>query len=93
MRGRRSSRAPLLAGDGPLARVPPAAVFILVLAVFAAAIVVRGVLGAVLLGALALGVAVLLAATWAVLSAPARVGRVVVLGALVTVALVMALNR
>lgn len=93
VRGRRSSRTPLLAGEGPLARVPPAAAFVVVLALFVVAIVVRGLLGAALLGVLALGVAVLLAATWRVLAAPARVGRLVVLAALVAVALAMALNR
>jgi hypothetical protein len=91
MRGRRSSRAPLIAGTGPLAKVPAAAVFGAVLILFAAAIVIRGPIGGALLGVLALGVAGLLAATWPLLSAPARVGRVVVLGALVAVALTMAL--
>lgn len=91
MRGRQSSRAPLLPGTGPLAKVPPAAAFGAVLILFAAAIVVRGPLGAALLGVLALGVAGLLAATWPVLTAPARAGRLVVLALLVAVALSMAL--
>jgi len=90
--GRRgSSRAPLLAGAGPLANVPPAAVFGAVLILFAAAIVIRGPLGAALIGVLALGVAGLLAATWPVLSAPARAGRLVMLGVLVAIALTMGL--
>ena len=91
MRGRRSSRAPLLPGAGSLAKVPPALVFFTVLILFAAAIVIRGPLGAALLGVLALGVAGLLAATWPVLAPPARAGRLVVLGVLVAVALMMAL--
>jgi len=86
-----SNTAPLLPGTGPLAKVPPAAVFVAILIVFAAAIVIRGPLGAALLGVLALGVAGMLAATWPVISTPARAGRVAVLGALVAVALTMAL--
>jgi len=66
-------------------------VFLAVLILFAAAIVLRGPFGAALLGVLALGVAGLLAATWPVLTAPARAGRLVVLGALVAAALTMAL--
>jgi hypothetical protein len=91
MRRRGSSRTPLLPGTGPLRKVPPAAVFVAILILFAAAIVIRGPLGAALLGLLALGVAGLLAATWPVLTAPARAGRLVVLGALAAVALTMAL--
>jgi hypothetical protein len=71
--------------------VPPALVFFTVLILFAAAIVIRGPVGAALLGVLALGVAGLLAATWPVLAPPARAGRLVVLGVLVAVALTMAL--
>lgn len=86
MRRPRSTRAPLIGGDGPLASVPPIAAFAVVIALFAVGVVVRGVLGAALLGLLALGVAVLLAGTWAALSPPARAGRLVVLAALVAVA-------
>ena len=93
MRGKRASRAPLLAGNGPLARVPPVAAFALVIAVFVVAMVVRGPLGAALLGVLALGVGVLLATTWPVLAVPARAGRVIVLGALVAVAVSMLLSK
>jgi len=86
MRGRRPSRVPLLAGDGPLAKVPPVVAFLVVIALFATAVLVRGPVGAALLGLLAAGVGVLLANTWAVLSPSARVGRLVVLAVLVAVA-------
>ncbi|SDD90850.1 hypothetical protein [Actinokineospora iranica] len=85
MRRTRSLKAPLLAGSGPLARVPPVAAFALVIAVFTAGVLVRGWLGAGLLGLLAAGVLVLLAATWRVLSPAHRLGRVLVLGVLVAV--------
>jgi hypothetical protein len=91
-RGRRSTKAPLLAGAGPLARVPAAAAFLVVIAIFVIAMVVKGVLGAVLLGVLALGVGGLLAGTWNVLSPPARVGRMVVLGVLIAVAVSLGLT-
>ncbi|MGH8967823.1 MAG: hypothetical protein ACRDXB_21220, partial [Actinomycetes bacterium] len=61
---RRSLKAKLISGDGPLSRVPPVAVFAVVVVVFAVAVIVGGGLGAVLLGALAVGVALMLAATW-----------------------------
>ncbi|MPZ80843.1 MAG: hypothetical protein GEV28_10765 [Actinophytocola sp.] len=80
-------RAPLLSGNGPLARVPPVAVFLVVVAVFAIGIIVGGATGALLLGLLAAGVAVLLAATWQVLTPGQRAGRVVVLAVLVAVAI------
>lgn len=80
------SRAPLLAGDGPLARVTPLVAFVSVLAVFVTGVLVGGLLGAVLVGLLALGVLLLLAATWSVLAGPARLIRVIALGALVAVA-------
>jgi hypothetical protein len=86
VRDRRAMRAPLLAGDGPLSRVPPIAAFAVVIAVFVVGILVRGALGAALLGLLALGVAVLLAGTWRALAPPARLGRVVVLAVLIAVA-------
>lgn len=92
-RGKRPSRVPLLAGDGPLARVPPVAAFAVVIGLFAVAVVVRGALGALLLGVLAVGVGVLLAATWRVLAPPARAGRVVVLAVLVGIALSMLLTK
>jgi hypothetical protein len=86
MKKGRSSRTPLISGDGPLAAVPPVAAFAVVIALFTVAVVVRGVLGAVLLGLLALGVGVLLAATWHAHSPAARAGRVVLLAVLVAVA-------
>ncbi|MGH3762880.1 DUF6703 family protein [Actinophytocola sp.] len=78
-------RAPLLSGNGPLARVPPLAVFLVVAAVFAIGVIVGGETGALLLGLLAAGVAVLLAATWQVLAPVERAGRVLVLVVLVAV--------
>jgi hypothetical protein len=77
-RGRRDLKAPLLPGAGPLARVPAAAVFGLVLALFVVGVVVRGPVGAGLLGALALVVLGLLGATWRVLSTADRALRIVV---------------
>lgn len=85
-RGRRDPSRPLLPGDGPLARIPPVAAFAVVVVVFAAAVIVGGVVGAALLGVLALGVVVLLAATWPHLTATDRIGRVLVLAVLVAVA-------
>jgi hypothetical protein len=83
----------LLDGTGPLARVPPVAVFTVVVAVFVAAVVLRGAPGAALLGLLAVAVAVLLAATWRVLAPPARAGRVAILAVLVAVAVSMLLVK
>lgn len=85
MREKRSMKAPLLAGDGPLSRVPPLLVFVLVAAVFVVGVVVRGPLGAMLLGLLTLGAAVLLAATWRVLAPPQRAGRLVILAVLAAI--------
>lgn len=76
----------LLPGRGPLAGVPPLVAFLVVIALFTAGVVIKGVLGAALLLALAAGVAVLLAATWGVLAPGQRVGRMLVLGVLVAVA-------
>lgn len=87
MQGRRNVRAPLLPGQGPLARVRPLAVFVVVIGLFTAGVLVSGVVGALLLGALAVGVGVLLATTWRVLGPTERVLRLVVLGILVTVAI------
>lgn len=88
-RSRRPTRTPLIAGDGPLARVPPVAAFAAVVALFAAAVLVRGLVGALLLGLLALGIGGLLATTWQVLTASARAVRVLVLTVLVAVAVSM----
>ncbi|HWE89464.1 MAG TPA: hypothetical protein VG317_08370 [Pseudonocardiaceae bacterium] len=82
----RSSRATLIPGNGPLARVPPAAVFGLVLLMFLLGVVLRGVIGIVLLGLLGVGLVVLLAATWRVLRPSERVLRVVILLILAAVA-------
>jgi hypothetical protein len=73
-----NSRAPLLAGTGPLVRVPPVAAFGVVIVVFGLAVWVRGAVGALLLGELGVGLLVLLAATWQVLRPADRVLRVIV---------------
>jgi hypothetical protein len=86
-------KARLLEGDGPLARVPPVLVFAVVAAVFVAGVLVRGVPGALLLGLLAAGVAVLLAATWPVLAPMQRFGRLLVLAVLVAVAVSVVVAR
>lgn len=86
--GRRvNSRAQLVAGDGPLARVPPVAAFLGVLVVFGIAVWLRGVVGAALLGALGLGVLALLAVTWQTLRPADRVLRVIVVLILAGVAI------
>jgi hypothetical protein len=85
--GKRSTKAKLIEGEGPLSRVPPVAVFLVVAIVFVVAVVVGGPLGALLLGLLAVAVAVLLAATWGALAPAQRFGRVLVLAVLVAVAL------
>jgi hypothetical protein len=93
MRSRRSGRAALIAGSGPLAKVPPIAVFAVVLGLFVAGILIRGVIGAALLGVLALGVAGLLAGTWRALTPSARAGRLIILTALLVVAISIALTK
>jgi hypothetical protein len=80
-------RAQLLPGQGPLARVRPLAVFVVVIGLFAAGVLVSGVVGALLLGVLAVGVGVLLATTWRLLAPTERVARLVVLAILVAVAI------
>jgi hypothetical protein len=92
-RSRRSTRTPLLGGNGPLAKVPPVAAFVVVIAVFLAAVLVRGAVGAALLGVLAVGVGVLLAGTWHVLAPSARAGRLVMFGVLVAIAVSMLLAK
>ena len=86
MGGKRSQRALLTPGSGPLSRVPPSAAFLGVIVLFGVGVLVRGALGAALLGALALGVAALLAASWRALNPGERAMRLVVLLALVMVA-------
>jgi hypothetical protein len=93
VRERRSTKAKLIAGDGPLSRVPPLAAFVVVAAVFVVGVVVRGVPGALLLGLLAAGVAVLLAAAWGVLTPSQRFGRMLILGLVITVALSVVLVK
>ncbi|MFD5824822.1 hypothetical protein [Lentzea sp. NPDC060358] len=80
-----TDKRPLLPGDGPLARVRPAVAFVLVLGLFITGVWVGGAVGAVLLGVLIAGAAVLLAATWKVLSPAHRTLRVVVLLVLVLI--------
>jgi hypothetical protein len=84
--GKRSLKARLLPGEGPLARVTPLAAFLVVTVLFVLGVVIRGSLGALFLGVLAAGVGVLLAATWRVLAPTQRVGRVLVLAVLVAIA-------
>jgi predicted neutral ceramidase superfamily lipid hydrolase len=86
-------KAQLLSGHGPLARIPPVAVFLVVAIVFAVGILIGGSTGALLLGLLAVGVAVLLAATWQVMAPGQRAGRVLVLAIVVAVAISVLLTR
>ena len=86
-RGRRDRGTALLPGNGPLAKVPPAAVFGLVLVLFVVGVIARGPIGGGLLTALALLLVGLLVATWKVLSAADRAIRLVVIAVLVAVAI------
>lgn len=79
-------RRRLLPGTGPLSAVSPPVAFVVVLAVFVVGVWWGGVVGAVLLGALAVFAATLLTATWHRLSGPDRTVRLVVLAVLVAVA-------
>ena len=85
--GREPGRRQLVPGDGPLARVPPAVVFLVVAGVFAAGVLVGGAVGAGLLAVLALLVGALLAVTWPRLTAAERTLRLVALLVLVAVAI------
>jgi hypothetical protein len=89
IRRRVNSRAPLVAGRGPLARVPPAAVFVVVIVMFGLAVWLRGMVGAVLLGVLGLGVLTLLTVTWQALRPAERTLRVFVVLVLVWVAITL----
>jgi len=92
-RGRRGDlRRPLLPGRGPFAGKSPVLAFLAVVVLFAAGTLIGGMVGAVLLGLLALGVAVLLATTWPRLSPPERFARALVLVVLVGVTLAVALR-
>ena len=93
MRERRSTKAKLIAGDGPLARVSPFLAFLVVAAVFAAGIIVGGLVGAVLLGVLAAAIAVLLAATWGALAPGQRFGRLLIIALLIIVAVSVLLAK
>ena len=86
LRQRVNTRAPIVAGNGPLAKVPPLAAFLVVLVVFGVAVWLRGVVGAVLLGALGVGMLAMLAVTWQTLKPADRVLRVVVILVLAGVA-------
>jgi thiol:disulfide interchange protein len=93
VRARRSLKAKLIEGEGPLAKVPPFAAFLLVAAVFVVAVLVGGAVGALLLGVLAAGLALLLAVTWQALSSSERAGRVFILAVLVAVAVSVLLTK
>ena len=93
MREKRSTKAKLIEGDGPLSRLPPLAAFLLVAVVFVVGILVGGAVGALVLGALAAGIAVLLAVTWRALSPSERVGRVFILAVLAAVAVSVLLTK
>jgi energy-coupling factor transporter transmembrane protein EcfT len=93
VRARRSTKAKLVEGNGPLSRVPPVAVFLVVIAVFVVGVVVRGLPGAVLLGALAAAIALLLAVTWGALTPAQRFGRALVLILLIIVAVSVTLAK
>ncbi|OKI33482.1 hypothetical protein A6A25_06360 [Saccharothrix sp. CB00851] len=75
----------MIPGAGPLSRVPAPAAFLLVLALFGLGVWIRGTVGALLLGLLALAVAALLATTWPLLTPSARVLRLLVLAVLVLI--------
>lgn len=89
---RPTRNAQLVPGNGPLAKVPPAAAFIVVVVVFAVGVLVGGPTGAVVLGVLVLALAGLLASTWGVLHPSQRAGRVAVLLILVGIAIVLAVR-
>lgn len=86
---RQTRKAQLVPGDGPLARVPPLAAFLVIAAVFAVGVVVGGVVGAIVLAVLAIAMAGLLASTWVVLRPSERAGRVVVLLILLAIAVIL----
>lgn len=91
-RGRADLRRPLLPGAGPLSGTPPLLAFLVVVGVFALAVVLGGPVGTLLLALLAVGVATLLAATWGRLSPSERLARGFVLAVLVAVTLGVALR-
>ncbi|MBM7772569.1 hypothetical protein JOD54_002773 [Actinokineospora baliensis] len=60
--------------------------FLLVVGLFVGGVLTKGPLGAALLGLIAVGVVVLLAATWRVLAPGQRFGRVLLLALVVVIA-------
>jgi hypothetical protein len=89
LRAKQVRRSALLPGSGPLSKVPPALVFLVILALFAVAIWQRGTVGAALLGLPGLGVIGLLVGTWRVLKPAERALRVFVVLVLAAVAISM----
>lgn len=89
-RGRPTGSTPLVPGAGPLSGVPPVVAFAVVVVVFAAGVIVGGVVGTVLLALLTAGVVTLLAATWSRLTPGERAGRVLVLAVLAAVTVAVA---
>lgn len=87
MRQGRGWRGRLVPGEGPLARVRPPVVFLVVAAVFATGVLVGGAIGVALLVALAAAVGVLLAATWPRLTPAERTLRLLVLLVLAAIAI------
>jgi hypothetical protein len=82
---RRSRRAPLVGGRGPLTKVPPVAAFLLVVVLFGLGVWLRGAVGTALLAVLDVGVLFLLVGTWRALSSSARVMRLVIVVILLAV--------
>ena len=89
-RSRLSGGAAMVPGEGPLARVPPVVAFAVVVVVFAAGVIVGGIVGTVLLALLTAGVVALLATTWPHLTGGERAGRILVLAVLAAVTVAVA---
>lgn len=70
--------------------MPPLAAFVAVTAVFAVGVLIGGIVGALMLGALAVPAGMLLAASWSRLRPPERTLRLMVLLVLVAVAISVA---
>lgn len=86
-------RRKLVPGDGPLAKVPPLVVFLVVAALFAVGVLVGGGTGAALIALLAVLAGVLLAVAWPRLAPVERALRLVVLLVLVAVAISLVNGR
>lgn len=82
----------LIAGSGPLSRVPPAVALLVVAALFAAGVIIGGITGAILLGLLVLGVALLIVATWAQRTPGERTGRIGILLLLIAITIARGLQ-